>query len=329
MNLEDGHSLWSDAWRRLKNNKMAYISLWILIIIFAGSFLIPLIGNYFAPEDAAERAKSYWFKDPNQQDLKNKFLPISSQHWLGTDQAGRDLFSRLLLGGQVSLLVGLLATAISMIIGICYGAISGYIGGKLDTIAMRIVDILYGLPFLIIVILFSVFLKNWFDKLAPLLGKDHLNLNLSPSTTNLIINILPLCLAIGIIGWYTMARVVRSQVLATKKLEYVEAAVSLGLSHRTILFKHILPNLIGPIIIYTTLTIPGFILTESGLSFLGLGVKSPHSSWGILLQDGANYMETNPRLLLIPSIVFSITLLALSFLGDGLRDALDPKASKD
>ena len=325
MNIEDGNSLWSDAWRRLKNNKMAFISLWVIVLIIASSFIIPIIGEVFAPDDAKVRAESYWFKDPNKQNLTHKFQSPSGDHWLGTDQVGRDLFSRLLFGGQISLLVGLLATFISMAIGICYGAISGYKGGKLDTFAMRFVDVLYGLPFLVIVILLSVFIKAWAGELAAPLE----SIGAGEATVNIICNILPLCLSIGILGWYTMARVVRSQVLSTKKLEYVEAAVSLGLKHRTILFKHILPNLLGPIIVYTTLTIPGFILTEASLSFLGLGVESPNSSWGILLSEGANYMETQPRLLIVPSVVFSVTLLALNFLGDGLRDALDPKASKD
>lgn len=325
MKIESGNSLWSDAWLRLKKNRMAFISLWVVVGIIATSFLVPIIGETFAPDDEAQRAEHYWFKNPDKQNLANKFLGPSSKHWLGTDQAGRDLFSRLLYGGQVSLLVGLLATLISMVIGICYGAISGYKGGKTDSFLMRIVDVLYGLPFLVIVILFSVFIKAWAQQSVDTL-KDW---GWGDGLINIAVNYLPLCIAIGILGWYTMARVVRSQVLSSKKLEYVEAAVSLGLSHKNILFKQILPNLLGPIIVYTTLTIPGFILTEAGLSYLGLGVESPNSSWGLLLQEGANYMETQPRLLLIPSIVFALTLLALNFLGDGLRDALDPKVSKD
>jgi len=207
---------------------------------------------------------------------------------------------------------------------VTYGAISGYKGGKLDALMMRIVDVLYGLPFLILVILFSIVISTTAKEYEPaLLGY------LPEDLVNLIVNILPLCLTIGLLGWYTMARVVRSQVLSSKKLEYIEAAVSLGLSHKNILFKQILPNQLGPIIVYTTLTIPGFILTEATLSFLGVGVQPPNSSWGIMLNEGANYMETKPMLLILPSLVFAATLLCLNFLGDGLRDALDPKASKD
>lgn len=309
MKIEQGNSLWSDAWLRLKKNRMAFLSLWVLVFIFATCFILPT---------------TPLIKDSLNQKLSNSFAPPSAEHLLGTDQLGRDLLARVLTGGQVSLLVGLIATLISILIGVSYGAISGYKGGKLDTILMRIVDVLYGLPFLILVILFSIVITAIASEHQAYL-KEHL-----PSAlVNLIVNILPLCLTIGILGWYTMARVVRSQVMSSKKLEYVEAAVSLGLTHKNILFKQILPNQLGPIIVYTTLTIPGFILTEATLSFLGVGVQPPNSSWGIMLSEGANYMETNPQLLLIPSIVFAVTLLCLNFLGDGLRDALDPKASKD
>jgi oligopeptide transport system permease protein len=325
MNIEEGNSLWSDAWIRLKKNRMAYVSLWIISIIILACFVIPIVGGLFAPDDRVERATNYWFKDPNVTSLSNKFQPASAQHILGTDQLGRDLFSRILFGGQISLIVGLVATVISMVIGIAYGAIAGYLGKKADAVMMRIVDLLYGLPFLVIVILLSVLISKWAEeKKASLIEWGW-----SDALINITVNILPLCIAIGILGWYTMARVVRSQVLSSKNLEYVEAARSLGLSHRNLLFKQILPNLLGPIIVYTTLTIPGFILTEATLSFLGLGVQAPNSSWGILLSEGANYLETQPSLLVLPSIIFALTLLALNFLGDGLRDALDPKASKD
>ena len=325
MNIEKGNSLWSDAWIRLKNNRMAFLSLWLVVAIFGVCFFIPIIGEIFAPEDKAVRASSYWFKDPNAQSLSDKFQSPSSTHILGTDQLGRDLFSRILFGGQISLIVGLFATFISMVIGICYGAISGYLGKKVDSIMMRFVDLLYGLPFLVIVILLSVLMSDW----AKEWQSNFIEWGWHKALINIVVNILPLCIAIGILGWYTMARVVRSQVLASKGLEYVEAARSLGLSHKNLLFKQILPNLLGPIIVYTTLTIPGFILTEASLSFLGLGVKAPNSSWGILLSEGANYIETQPNLIILPSLVFAITLLSLNFLGDGLRDALDPKASKD
>lgn len=309
--ISKGHSLWSDAWLRLKKNKMAMASLVILIVISVMCFIIPAFPI---------------ISDPNTQDLNNTFSSPNFTNWLGTDQSGRDLLARLLYGGQISLLVGLVATTVSVIIGLVYGAIAGYAGGKTDSLMMRIVDILYGLPFLVLVILFSLLISEHAKELT-----DNL-VDRWPDQEVLIkkfINLVPLFVAIGALGWLTMARVARAQVLTLKKQEFVEAAISLGLSHRRILLRHIMPNMLGPVIVYATLTVPGFVLTEATLSFLGLGVESPNSSWGILLSEGANYMETYPRLLIIPSIIFSLTLLALNFLGDGLRDALDPKAAKD
>jgi len=309
--ISKGHSLWSDAWLRLKKNKMAMASLVILIVISVMCFIIPAFPI---------------ISDPNTQDLNNTFSSPDFTNWLGTDQSGRDLLARLLYGGQISLLVGLVATTVSVIIGLVYGAIAGYAGGKTDSLMMRIVDILYGLPFLVLVILFSLLISEHAKELT-----DNL-VDRWPDQEVLIkkfINLVPLFVAIGALGWLTMARVARAQVLTLKKQEFVEAAVSLGLTHRRILLRHIMPNMLGPVSVYATLTVPGFVLTEATLSFLGLGVESPNSSWGILLSEGANYMETYPRLLIIPSIIFSLTLLALNFLGDGLRDALDPKAAKD
>ncbi|MGB2011519.1 MAG: ABC transporter permease [Akkermansiaceae bacterium] len=309
--IDKGHSLWSDAWLRLRKNKMAMVSMVILFIIGILCFIVPVFP---------------FIADPNSQDLGNTFLPPNGDHLLGTDQSGRDLLARLLYGGQISLLVGIVATTVSVIIGLIYGAVSGYAGGKTDSMMMRIVDILYGLPFLVLVILFSLLISEHAVALTDTLIERW------PQQEVFIkkfINLVPLFIAIGALGWLTMARVARAQVLSLKKQEFVEAAVSLGLPHRKILLRHIMPNMLGPVIIYATLTIPGFVLTEATLSFLGLGVESPNSSWGILLSEGANYMETHPRLLIIPSITFSLTLLALNFLGDGLRDALDPKAAKD
>lgn len=306
-----GSSLWKDAWHRLSRNKPALVSLAVLVIILISCFIGP-----FLP----------FVKNPTLINLANSAADPSAAHWFGTDQLGRDLFSRVLYGGQVSLLVGLVATAVAVVIGVIYGAVSGYVGGKVDSVMMRFVDILFALPFLVLVILFALVVDEpssdfttWFidftgwprDRVAP------------------ITTLIPLFIAIGAIGWLTIARIVRAQVMSIKKLEFVEAAISLGLSRTRILFRHILPNVIGPIIIYTTLAVPGIMLLESVLSFLGLGVKPPNSSWGILIKEGADRMEISPYLLLFPSIFFATTLFALNFLGDGLRDALDPKSSKD
>lgn len=237
-----------------------------------------------------------------EQDLNNTFAAPSGKHWLGTDQLGRDLLVRLLYGGRVSLGVGLCATFVALTIGVAYGAVAGFFGGKLDAVMMRAVDIMYSLPFTIFVILLMVFFGR---------------------------NIVLLFVAIGAVEWLTMARIVRSQVMAVKKMEFVEAARSLGFSHGRIIFRHILPNILGPIIVYTTLTIPAVMLLEAFLSFLGLGVQPPMSSWGVLIKDGAEKMEEYPWLLQFPAAIFSLTLLSLNFLGDGLRDALDVRSSKD
>ena len=306
-----GTSLWSDAWLRLKKNRMATASLFILIFITVLCFVLPIFDI---------------IKDPNSQNLENTFQSPDGTHLLGTDQVGRDLLARLLLGGQISILVGIVATTLSVIIGVSYGSIAGYIGGKTDSIMMRIVDVLYGLPFLVIIILFSILISEHMEVASETMIEDW---GWNKTAVLKFANLVPLFIAISALGWLTMARMARAQVMSVKKQEYIEAAMSLGLSHWKILTRHIMPNILGSIIVYTTLTVPGFILTEASLSYLGLGVESPNSSWGILLKEGANYMETQPQLLIIPSILFSITLFALNFLGDGLRDALDPKAAKD
>jgi oligopeptide transport system permease protein len=281
-----GVSPWRDAWQRLRRNHLA---------VFGGAVLITLsllcvIGPWFSP---------YGYE---QTDLYNTFSPPSFKHWLGTDQLGRDLLTRLLFGGRISLMVGLVATFVALTIGVVYGAISGYAGGKIDRVMMRIVDILYALPFTIFVILLMVFFGR---------------------------NLLLLFVAIGAVEWLTMARIVRGQIMSIKRMDYIEAARSLGLGTPRIIFRHMIPNILGPIIVYTTLTIPGVMLLEAFLSFLGLGVQPPMSSWGVLIKDGAERMEEYPWMLIFPGTIFSLTLFSLNFLGDGLRDALDVRAAKD
>lgn len=265
-------------------------------------------------------------KSPSTINLQNIVAAPSAEHWFGTDQLGRDVFSRVLYGGQVSLLVGFVATGVAVMIGVIYGSISGYVGGIADSVMMRFVDIMFALPFLVLVILFALVVdkpsSDFTTWVVETTGWERDRV--APITT-----LIPLFIAIGAIGWLTIARIVRAQVMNVKNLEFVEAAISLGLSRKRILFRHILPNVIGPIIIYTTLAVPGVMLMESVLSFLGLGVKPPNSSWGILIKEGADRMEVTPYLLLFPSLFFATTLFALNFLGDGLRDALDPKSSKD
>lgn len=283
---EHGSSLWRDAWHRLRKNRLAVAGAIVLFVLA----LLCVAGPFFL---------RYSYQDQN---LDLGASPPSSAHWLGTDTLGRDLLVRLLYGGRISLGVGLCATFVALTIGVVYGAIAGYAGGKTDAVMMRLVDIVYALPFTIFVILLMVFFGR---------------------------NIVLLFAAIGAVEWLTMARIVRSQVMTLKKMEFIEAARSLGLGNRRIVFRHLLPNALGPIIVYTTLTIPAVMLLEAFLSFLGLGVQPPMSSWGTLIKDGAEKMEEFPWLLAFPGAIFSLTLFSLNFLGDGLRDALDVRAAKD
>jgi oligopeptide transport system permease protein len=283
---ERGTSLWRDAWQRLGKNKMAVISTVILILIVLASF----IGPFFLKQ-------SY-----ETQNLELGAVPPGVQHWLGTDTLGRDLFVRILYGGRVSMSVGFCATAVALTIGVFYGAISGFLGGKIDMLMMRVVDIIFALPFTVFVILLMVFFGRKFVLLF---------------------------VAIGAVQWLTMARIVRGQVLSLRHQEFIEAAEALGLSKPRIIFRHMIPNALGPIIVYATLTVPAVMLLEAFLSFLGLGVQPPMSSWGVLIKEGAEVMEEFPWLLIFPGFVLAITLFSLNFLGDGLRDALDPRAAKD
>lgn len=273
--------------------------------------------------------------DPNAQQLQDKLQGPSATHWLGTDHLGRDTFARLIYGGRISLAVGLVTTAVAISIGTIYGAIAGFSRSGVDSLMMRVVDVLYALPFLVIVILLGAMLQKQTDGWTELVvrqlaGKNPTRENLLHWRTSIepLMSLVPLFIAIGALSWLTIARIVRAQVQQISCLEYVEAARSLGLSSWLILWRHVLPNTWGPIIVYATLTVPSVMLFEAVLSFLGLGVKPPNSSWGILIKEGAEMMLANPLQLLFPSLIFTLTLLALNFIGDGLRDALDPRSSQ-
>ncbi len=283
---EPGSSPGRDAWRRLRQNRLAVFGAVVLVIVG----LACLAGPWLSP---------FGYED---QDLALRASAPGLRHWLGTDVLGRDLLVRMLYGGRISLAVGLCASVVALAIGVTYGAVAGYAGGRRDAAMMRAVDILYSLPFTVFVIVLTVAFGR---------------------------SIILLFVAIGAVEWLTMARIVRAQVLAVKRMEFIEAARALGFSRGRILFRHILPNVLGPVIVYTTLTIPAVMLLEAFLSFLGLGVQPPMSSWGVLIRDGAAGMEEYPWLLVFPGVVFSLTLLSLNFLGDGLRDALDVRSSQD
>jgi len=243
-----------------------------------------------------------WLADPTLQDLRLGAVPPSVAHWFGTDELGRDLLARVVYGGRIAMLVGLVATLVSLIIGVSYGAIAGYKGGRIDDAMMRFVDLLYSLPYIFLVILLLVFFSR---------------------------SIVMLFVALGLVQWLTMARIVRGQVLSLKQQTFVEAARALGASDASIVFRHIVPNTLGPVIVYTTLTVPAIILQEAFLSFLGLGVQPPDASWGTLVSEGARVLVLFPWLVVFPGLALSLTLLCFNFLGDGLRDALDPNDRAD
>lgn len=306
-----GNSLWKDAMQRLARNRAAMASLFFLLLMAAACFLLPLCP---------------FIANPNLTDLDNIAGPCCWEHWFGTDQLGRDLLARVLYGGRISLLVGLVATVVALVIGLTYGLISGYVGGRTDAFMMRTVDVLFALPFIVLVIVFSLSIEEPSRELTDWVVDTT---GWARESVAPILGLVPLFIAIGALGWLTLARIVRTQTMEIKSQEYVMAARSLGLSHFRILFSHIAPNLLGTVVVYTTLAVPGIMLTESTLSFIGLGVKAPNSSWGTLIKEGADRMEVTPELLIFPAVFFCLTLLALNFLGDGLRDAIDPKSSKD
>ncbi|BBH52649.1 oligopeptide ABC transporter permease OppC [Fluviispira sanaruensis] len=279
-----GRSLWKDAFNRLSKNKASVVSLIILFLIALAVIFAPYLSHY-------QMADTDW-------DSIGLAPNFSTLHFFGTDDLGRDVFARTLYGGRMSLMIGIISSIVSIVIGIAYGATSGYIGGKTDDIMMRIVDIIYSLPFMFFVILLMTFFGR---------------------------NIFLIFVAIGAVNWLDMARIVRGQTLSLKSKEFIEAAHAGGVSSPIIIFRHIVPNILGIVIVYVTLTIPQVILTESFLSFLGLGVQEPATSWGVLINDGAQNVTVAWWRLVFPASFLVVTLFCFNFIGDGLRDALDPK----
>ena len=279
-----GRGLWGNAWRRLRKNYAALFSLILLGFIV----LLTLLAPYLSPYEY----------DAVDYDNFSTAPSFENAHYFGTERNGRDLFVRTLYGGRVSLSVGIVATFVSLVIGVLWGAIAGFVGGRVDNIMMRFVDILYAMPFMFFIIMLTV-----------AFGRD----------------ILLIYVAIGAITWLDMARIVRGQALSLRRKEFVEAAVAGGVSTFNIIRRHIIPNLVGPVAIYCTLTIPSIILVESFVSFLGLGVQEPETSWGLLISEGVQTMDTAWWSLVFPSVFLAATLFCFNFIGDGLRDALDPK----
>ncbi|HKP47018.1 MAG TPA: ABC transporter permease [Pyrinomonadaceae bacterium] len=300
-----GTSLWKDAWRRLLKNRLAVFGMIVVVLVAIASVIGPPIikratgfSPDYIPTDAALLKSFPPFTAPDGS--------FSWTHPMGTDNSGRDIMARVLQGGQISLMVGVIATIVSLFIGVAYGAIAGYLGGRIDNVMMRFVDILYSLPYIILVIVLLAMFRS------------------STAVGQLVL----LFVALGSVSWLTMARIVRGQVLSLKNQEFVLAARATGVSTSRIIFRHLVPNTLGPVIVYATLTIPTVMLSEAFLSYLGFGVQPPLASWGSLAAEGIQNIAIFPWQLIFPGLTMAITLFSLNFLGDGLRDALDPQMRK-
>jgi oligopeptide transport system permease protein len=299
-----GRSLWQDARRRLFANKAAVASMFVLALVTGLSIFTPMVWQHSFDDTFSSTRVSC--PPPNYLGMSWLFgdqaeicpEAVGKGHIFGTDANGRDLFIRVMMGGRVSLAIGFVATFVALMIGVLYGATAGFLGGRIDNFMMRFVDILYALPFIFFVIILMV-----------VFGR----------------NFILMFVAIGAVEWLTMARIVRGQTLSIRRKEFIEAAEAAGVSNWSIIRRHILPNVLGPVIVYVTLTVPAVILVESFLSFLGLGVQEPFTSWGVLISDGKDQMESYPWMLIFPAVFMTITLFCFNFIGDGLRDALDPK----
>ncbi|HVS82818.1 MAG TPA: ABC transporter permease [Pyrinomonadaceae bacterium] len=322
-----GTSLWRDAWRRLLKNKLAVFGMIVVIGLTLASVIGPTV---------IQRATGYAYDViPKETRLNKSFPPFRSPegtfswtHPMGTDNAGRDILARVLSGGQISLMVALISTLVSLVIGVSYGAIAGYVGGGIDDLMMRVVDVLYSLPYVIIVIVLLALLpaEAWVTWLRLLF--KYLRLGVPPLEASTV-QLAELFFALGAVSWLTMARIVRGQVMSLKNQDFVLAARATGVSAPKIIFRHLVPNALGPVIVYATLTVPTVMLSEAFLSFLGLGVRPPRVSWGSLAADGAQTLAIFPWQLICPGVTMALMLLSLNFLGDGLRDALDPQARRE
>jgi oligopeptide transport system permease protein len=300
-----GSSLWQDAWRRLRKNRLAVEGLLVVVVVVVASLVGPPIIEWatgytydYIPRDSALIKAMAPFTGPDGS--------FSWTHPMGTDDAGRDILARVLLGGRISLMVGLISTFVSLVIGVSYGATAGYVGGRVDDLMMRIVDVLYALPYMMIVIVL----------LAMFGGQSPFG------------QLILLFISLGAVSWLTTARIVRGQVISLKNQEFVLAARATGVSWLGIVARHLVPNTLGPVIVYATLTVPSVMLLEAFLSFLGIGVQAPLASWGSLAADGIQNIAIFPWQLICPGVTMAITLFSLNFLGDGLRDALDPQMRK-
>jgi oligopeptide transport system permease protein len=314
-------SLFRDAMRRLVRNKAAVVGGIIVIVLISMAILAPLIAPYpFDKQKLVDNNKvPAWFLAifPGM----DAYARTSNAYMLGADYVGRDLFSRILYGSRVSLAVAIIAPLISMTVGVTFGSISGYFGGRVDNILMRVVDVLYAFPSILFIILMMAVFRSTLSSSAPPGTIQYFFNGIDAAMGGLFF----IFVGIGLTAWETMARLARGQVLSVREKEYVEAARSMGAGDRRIMFRHILPNIIGPLIVAETMAIPVYIATEAFLSFIGLGVNPPTPSWGSMISDGSRSIRTYPNQALFPALALMITMFAFNFLGDGLRDAFDPR----
>ncbi len=314
-------SLLSDSVNRLRKNKLAVASIAMLVLIVLMAIFAPYIttGDFAKQDLLANNAVPQWMLAVMPKGAE-QYARISDKFILGADDLGRDLWTRTVYGARISLSVAFVASSVSLLVGTIYGLVSGYMGGIVDSVMMRFVDFLYGFPFLIVVILLQTYFKAVARRGAEgSFGQMMVSLNESMG------GLFFLFIAIGLINWLAMARIARGQVLSVRKKEYVEAAKAVGAPDIRIIFRHVLPNIMGPLIVYETLAIPGYIFLEAFLSFIGLGVDAPTPSWGIMISEAAPGIRTYPNQLFPPAIALTLTTLAFNFMGDGLRDAFDPR----
>lgn len=317
---QKGESLWMDAGRRLVRNRAAVVGLSLILILFLSAILADVIAPYpFAKQVLADQNKAPEWILKVFPSMK-PYVKVSNDYLLGADYVGRDLFSRIVYGARISLTVALIGPLISLLIGVTYGSISGYFGGQVDNMMMRVVDVLYAFPGLLFIILLLAFFRSTFARPDP--GTFTYALS---SLDAKLGGMLFIFVGIGLTAWETMARLTRGQVLSVREKEFIEAARTIGAKDWRIMFRHILPNIVGPLVVAETLAIPGYISTEAFLSFIGLGVNPPTPSWGAMISDGSSVVRTYPNQTIFPAMALAITMFAFNFLGDGLRDALDPR----
>ncbi len=320
-----GESLWLDAWKRLRRNRMAVLG----IVIIVAAVLIAIFANQIAPQSYASQvladnnAAPLWVTKIFPSMIPKEaggYVTISDHYILGADNLGRDLLSRIIYGSRVSLAVAFVGPAMSLLVGITFGLISGYVGGRVDNLMMRFVDVMYAFPTLLLVILLMAFFRSSFAHNEP--GTFAYAIGQVDQSMG---GMLFIFIGVGITSWMNLARLVRGQIFSVREKEYIEAARALGVNTRGIMFRHMLPNILGPVVVAETLTIPTYISYEAFLSFIGLGVNPPTPSWGAMISDGSHAISTYPNQAIFPAIALFLIMFAFNFLGDGLRDALDPR----